>query len=310
MCLGLSSILDFVNEDSEGQRSLFTEADWAILRSCSKNRFGPEPFELPSTLDAIWDQVVKLCRQGKSSAAKSYVAHQLMDEPSDINLIKGLEIIEQLLITLKRHAVMLDPINLRRSSAETTNGYTATMKQQQYPASGSIISFRIDFRILLHHHHYQDHDRKYEKDIEEAKVKADHVKLAREAKDVLDRLVLVNIDGNETHELQGAAIQLAGLQGEISTIHLHESGVYVLIPGSRLTFPQSYASLQRFYPTMKALLQLRAELEATALVVLEQLELAKEKRNSLGTTFGRSGPSLPESQAKRSKKATWYSPPR
>ncbi|ORY96974.1 hypothetical protein BCR42DRAFT_226573 [Absidia repens] len=74
------------------------------------------------------------------------------------------------------------------------------MKQQQYPAeSGSIISFKIDFRILLHHHHYQDHDRKYEKDIdleageaakniEEAKVKADHLKLAREAKDVLDRL--------------------------------------------------------------------------------------------------------------------------
>ncbi|CAO3588087.1 unnamed protein product [Absidia cylindrospora] len=60
----------------------------------------------------------------------------------------------------------------------------------------------------------------------------------------------------------------------------------------------------------KALLQLRAELEATVVFVVEQLELANEKRTSLGTTFGRPGPSLPEPQVKRSKSIMWYSPPR
>ncbi|ORZ07466.1 hypothetical protein BCR42DRAFT_442782 [Absidia repens] len=43
-------------------------------------------------------QQQSLADKEKASAAKLYVARQLMDEPSDINLIKGLQMMEQLLI--------------------------------------------------------------------------------------------------------------------------------------------------------------------------------------------------------------------
>ncbi|SAM02857.1 hypothetical protein [Absidia glauca] len=174
--------------------------------------------------------------------------------------------------------------------AETTNDYSSHMKKRQYPDS-NVISFKIDFRILYHHHHHHRGHQSIDlaageaaKNIDEMKLKMDHGKLAREAKDILDRLALINIDGNY-YAWKGTAIQLAGkwvenskngdgdgymiltvlflsfdiigLQGEISSIHLHDSGLYVLLPESRLSFPQSHVSLHRFLPTMKALLQLR-----------------------------------------------------
>jgi hypothetical protein len=43
----------------------------------------------------------------------------------------------------------------------------------------------------------------------------DHGKLAREAKDILDRLTLINIDGNH-YAWKGTAVQLAGKRAENS----------------------------------------------------------------------------------------------
>ncbi|CAO3601374.1 unnamed protein product [Absidia cylindrospora] len=339
MCLGLSSILDFVDEDPEGQRSLFDYTDWCKLRNYCKTRFESEPFELPSSLDEVWKQVVKFCQQGGNKSARRYVSQKLLEgSVDDVTFVKGLEIVEQVLIMLDRHSVMLDPMNLSSCAeydiafkiwlplidclfggtsrifskiAETTNSYSSEMKRQQYANATHIISFKIDFRLLLHHH-TEDIDLlagEAAKNNNEDKIKMDHAKLTGEAKDILDRLLMINVDGNHTYSWKGASIQLAGLQGQISTIHLDDSGVYVMIPGSRLTFPQSLASLPRFLPTLKALLQLRLELETLGMEVFEQLDLANEKRESLGTTFFRPSSPLPESSMKRLKKSTYYPPP-
>ncbi|KAF7720500.1 hypothetical protein EC973_008014 [Apophysomyces ossiformis] len=100
-----------------------------------------------------------------------------------------------------------------------------------------------------------------------------------------------------------------GLQGEISTIHLDECGMYVALFGTRIFFPPSHASIKIFLPTLKALLNLRADLESTVMLVLEQLDLAKEKRESFGPTFSRSSSTLPACRLKSLKKDTWFSPP-
>jgi hypothetical protein len=60
LSLGLSSILDFVDEAPEGQQSLFEPSEWHWLRSYSKDKFGCKEFELPNELVCVWEHVVKV----------------------------------------------------------------------------------------------------------------------------------------------------------------------------------------------------------------------------------------------------------
>ncbi|SAM02858.1 hypothetical protein [Absidia glauca] len=179
------------------------------------------------------------------------------------------------LVTLDRHRILLNQPQMSASAKyDIAFKIWVPLIDCLFGGQSPIVTkiFKIDFRTLYHHHHHRHGSQVIDlaageaaKKVEETKVKMDHGKLAREAKDILDRLIMTNIDGGH-YALKGTAVQLAGkrvannkngLQGEISTIHLHDSGPYVLLPESRLSFPQSYVSLNRFLPTMKALLQLR-----------------------------------------------------
>ncbi|ORX51667.1 hypothetical protein DM01DRAFT_1375387 [Hesseltinella vesiculosa] len=154
------------------------------------------------------------------------------------------------------------------SDSETMNPYSSDMKRQQYPQATNVSSFKIDFRIIFSHHHHHKHidlvAGEAARGIDEQKLKLDHSKVTREAKEVLDRLILSSISGESPQK--GIAIQLMGLQGEISAVHLDDSGLYVALPRARLSFPQSVASVKRFLPTLKALLTLRRDLESMAML--------------------------------------------
>jgi hypothetical protein len=50
------------------------------------------------------------------------------------------------------------------------------------------------------------------------------------------------------------SFHILGLHGELSTIHLDQSGLYVAIPQFKIMFPSSTSSLRRFSATLKALL--------------------------------------------------------
>ncbi|KAF7720501.1 hypothetical protein EC973_008015 [Apophysomyces ossiformis] len=180
MSLGTSSIIDFVDEDKECQRSLFNEADWATLRAASKSKFEGREIDLPPALLHVWNQVVECCQQGNFRAARSHVLMKIMEEPTDINVNKGLLIIDQV--------------------SETTNPYSSEMKRQQYPHASHATSFKIDFRIIFsHHHRHKNIDLaagEAARNTKEKKVKIDHGKITREAKEVLDRLILSTISGN------------------------------------------------------------------------------------------------------------------
>ncbi|CAO3588363.1 unnamed protein product [Absidia cylindrospora] len=306
MCLGLSSIIDFVDQDPKGQRSLLNKWTGIIYDHSMNNILALKTLKYPP-----------LCKMfGIGSLRLSILdRHSILLDPLNLSDCAEYDIAFKIWLPLF-DSLFGGRSRIATKISETTNPYSSRMKHQQYSEANQVISFKIDFRIILHHHHDEHHKGvdlaagEAARNINESKIKMDHGKLARETKDVLDRLLLLTVDENLlSSPWKGIAIQVSGLQGQISSVHLHDSGLYVLCPISRLFFPHSHASLSRFLPTLKTLLQLRIELETMATKVLGQLDLAKDKRYSLGTTFGRPGSPIPESPTKKLKKPTWYSPP-
>lgn len=141
-------------------------------------------FEIPQQLMDIWNNVVNLCENNNIIAAQVYVEKQLHYNIMNVNIKKGLSIIQQDLLYLQRHSYLLDPLHIYMFKeygiaykiwlplfdslfggdspittyiSESVNSYSSSEKQALYNQnhnniSHHNISFKIDFGIVYHNH--------------------------------------------------------------------------------------------------------------------------------------------------------------
>lgn len=331
----LSSIVDFVDGDPNGQEALWGKSKWDEMRQHFLKKYTmPEEPKLPKTIQAAWDHVVRICKERNEAESRSFIAKEL-DRHRDPEVIIGLETIQQLLIAFRRHHLLLDPLRispppeydlafklwlpifdclfagdslLSTRIAETVNDYTSSQKPSMYARSDHrTTGFKIDIRFLfVDRHGHQEVDvcaaEAAKNSMDDDKLADDHSKLLREGKDILDRLLEMVVERHAAANLKGYFIQLGGTQGQLSSIHLDdETGIYVAIPQERLLFPASAASIGRFETTFAALLRLRRDLRKMTTTIQQQQELLDEKRRSLGSSRSRPAPVILAHPLKKSK---------
>lgn len=114
------------------------------------------------------------------------------------------------------------------------------------------MGFKIDIRFV-----YDGQGDEYDvgtKDNESNKLYHNLGKLVREGKDVLDGMLHAILNNEHANEASAWIIQICGLQGQTSSIHLVSDGLYVAIPQFKLQFPSSISNLHSFLDTLSGLL--------------------------------------------------------
>ncbi|ORX45537.1 hypothetical protein DM01DRAFT_1328502 [Hesseltinella vesiculosa] len=341
MSSGLSDILDFVDANEDGQRSLFEASLWMKMRAHYDHTFKEAlAFARPPYLDEALTHIIHLCERSKGAAARAYLTKAMEATDADEDSIMGLRLVAQIIDSLAIHRTMLDPLrktppteydvafklwlplfdhlfsgtSISTRIAETSNEVTAANKRAQY-SNGHPIAFKIDIRFVHDCHHTS-------KMIDVAAAEAarddshsdktinDNVKLLREGKDILDNLLNTSLEQQAANSMMGVIIQLDGFQGSVSSIHLDQHGLYVALPRYRLQYPRSAASLRRFSDTLDALLALKDQLCSISAIVNNQMDLCKDKRASLGSKHGRPATAIKPHRLTKKQRPTWYSPPR
>ncbi|KAI9321864.1 hypothetical protein BX666DRAFT_2023947 [Dichotomocladium elegans] len=342
MSSGLSGILDFVNANEDGQRSLFGASQWMKMLAQYEHTFKEAlTFARPSHLEEVLTHMIHLCERSKEAAARMYLAKAKEAHDMDEDSIMGLGLVSQLFDSLTIHRTMLDPLRRIRPTeydvafklwlplfdrlfagthistriAETSNAFTATNKQAIYANDPHhATAFKIDIRFV---HNCPHTSRMIDIAAAEAaldgsandKIIKDNAKLLREGKDILDGLLNISLEQHAANAMMGIVIQLDGFQGAVSSIHLDQDGVYVALPRQRLQYPRSTSSLRRFSDTVDALLALRDQLCSISAVISNQMDLYKDKRASLGSKHARPATAIPPHHLTKKQRATWYSPP-
>ncbi|KAG0164538.1 hypothetical protein DFQ28_008362 [Apophysomyces sp. BC1034] len=343
MSSGLSGILDFVDANEDGQRLLFGAPQWMKMRAQYEHAFKEIlTFARPSHLDEALTHIIHLCERSKEAAARAYLTKAMEANDVDEDSMMGLRLVLQLFDSLTIHHTMLDPLRriqpteydvafklwlplfdrlfagtcISTRIAETSNTFTAINKRAMYSNDHHHpVAFKIDIRFVHNCHHTS-------KMIDVAAAEAaldgsandktinDNAKLLREGKDILDKLLNTSLEQHAANAMMGVVIQLDGFQGEVSSIHLDQDGLYVALPRQRLQYPRSAASLRRFSDTMDALLALKDQLCSISATISNQMDLYKDKRASLGSKHARPATAISPHHLTKRQRATWYSPPR
>lgn len=138
------------------------------------------------------------------------------------------------------------------------------VKQTQYYDHSNVIGFKIDSRFLLDHKDCEIDLGCLEAAIngfDADKVHNDKVKLAREAKDIVDFLTNKSLPAVYC---RGWAILICGLTGKVSTVELVTEKLYVSVPQFQFTFPSKISGLSSFLETLEILSTVIAMMEQTA----------------------------------------------
>ncbi|ORX61925.1 hypothetical protein DM01DRAFT_1331401 [Hesseltinella vesiculosa] len=287
MSSGLSGILDFVDANEDGQRSLFGTSLWMKMRAQYDYTFKEAlAFARPPYLDGALTHFIHLCERSKGAAAMAYLTKAMEAADTDEDSIMGLRLVAQFIGSLAIYRTMLDPLPL--------NGH-------HHP-----IAFKIDIRFVNDCHHTS-------KMIDIAAPRRqtinDNAKLLREGKDILDNLLNTSFEQQAANAMMGVIIQLDGFQGSMSSIQLDQYGLYVALPRYRLQYPRSSASLRRFSDTLDALLALKDQLCSISAIVNNQMDLCKDKRASLGSKHSRPAAAIKPHRLTKKQRPTWYSSP-
>ncbi|KAI9491101.1 hypothetical protein BDB00DRAFT_746114, partial [Zychaea mexicana] len=109
-----------------------------------------------------------------------------------------------------------------------------------------IRAFKIDLRFIYDTEKVEYDVGAGEASMEPAAPKLFHDlgKLLREGKDVLDGILGCTLEDATAERASGWIIQICGLQGQISSLHLIRKGLYVAIPQYKFGFPTSTSGLE------------------------------------------------------------------
>ncbi|CEP12922.1 hypothetical protein [Parasitella parasitica] len=136
-------------------------------------------------------------------------------------------------------------------------------------------------------------------------------KLLREGKDVLDCLLLTTSDTAEVSKSGSWMIQISCLQAESSSIHLAGDDLYVGAPQGKILFPSSLSSLDEFIRLLKRIFSFVSKMEKSATFLKKKIDLTKNRRESICTTFDRQESFKSEDNDVQSgERPTWYTPTR
>ncbi|CAO3649660.1 unnamed protein product [Cunninghamella blakesleeana] len=337
MSSGLSSILDLIDLSNDGQKSLFENDEWELLKAKFMNEYVCSNYVLPSKITNLWNTIVGLTKADNGFYRSRNYVTKVKQSSTSRNEIKMLSVFEVLFDILENHErifqkqlykrfteydyllkiwgpimeaiLSINKNMIRIKSGESINQSSSQMKQQQYSDS-SRIGFKIDVRFI-----YDGEDDEYDIgvgelaiDSKEKKLYHDLGKLLREGKDVLDGMLRLIINEEQASTATAWVIQLCGLQGHVSSIHLTKNGLYVAVPQCKLLFPSSISNIDVFLDTFRCLLLFFNNLESTAHNIENSIKTLENRRLSIGKTFCRSQPLIPPNTKQSLIQPTWYSP--
>ncbi|CAO3628966.1 unnamed protein product [Cunninghamella blakesleeana] len=141
------------------------------------------------------------------------------------------------------------------------------------------------------------------------KIQRDLSKLVREGKDVLDGLLNIALNQDTAKGLSAWMIQICGLQGQISSLHLSHNGLYVTIPQFKINFPTSVSTLHSFKYSLESLMTFIFKMENSSHIIKSSIQELENKRNSMGKKLNRPRQNLRGHELMNWIRPTWYSPP-
>ncbi|KAI9263244.1 hypothetical protein BDA99DRAFT_509675 [Phascolomyces articulosus] len=108
----------------------------------------------------------------------------------------------------------------------------------------------------------------------------------------------------------GWIIQICDLQGQISSLHLIQKGLYVAIPQYKFGFPTSISGLESLMNTFIALKTFVTQMGGHANNIRVAIDELENRRRSRGKQFGRPKSPLLGNSKTEWERPTWYSPVR
>ncbi|CAO3642147.1 unnamed protein product [Cunninghamella blakesleeana] len=335
MTSGLSSILDLIDLNEDAQASLFNNNEWDTLKKKFMNMYLKKPVELSSFILDTWSIIVNTAKlENGVNKARQYISKLLIPN-SDVKYIK---VIDDMLNVFEKQNKLSDKKIRRRMTeydyivkiwapliesvlsinnlvrlkvGESINSITTDNKQLLYD-DANIHGFKVDLRFV-----FDGDDDEYDlaagevaKNNNDDKICKDHGKLLREGKDALDGLIKIFLNDHDLKFASSWIIQISGLHGQISSIHLAESGLYVAIPQGKLSFPTSISSLDDLLDAFKTLLLFSINIEKSAHNIRSAIELLENRRLSFGKSFNRSGLLIPSNIRQNWTRPTYYTLPR
>ncbi|KAG2219646.1 hypothetical protein INT45_012347, partial [Circinella minor] len=134
---------------------------------------------------------------------------------------------------------------VRLKSGESINPMSTTKKGELYDVDKTR-AFKIDLRFIFDTEkvEYDVGAGESSREPVASKIFHDLGKLLREGKEVLDGILGCVLDDVTAERASGWIIQICGLQGQISSLHLIRNGLYVAIPQYKLRFPTSISGLE------------------------------------------------------------------
>ncbi|KAF7720694.1 hypothetical protein EC973_006480 [Apophysomyces ossiformis] len=335
MSSGLSSILNLVDLSDDGQATLFDPEQWHRIKTHYTNMYPISPYVLAPQLKTTWNMVVHFVKQGKFDIARDYI-YKMSPTPSYKSHRQILRVFCIVLDIMEFQKPILDsslseryseydylfkvwsPIleaifantNVRLQYGETVNEVSNQTKKETY-FDERAISFKIDIRFLFdeNNEHYDVGAAEAAKNNDRIKILNDLGKLLREGKDILDGLYHVILDDKVVDSSSAWIIQLYGLQGQISSVHLTNWGLYVGIPRANISFPRSIASLSEFTNTLEHLLLFARQLQSTAHNINFAIGTIKKQKESIGSILNHPC-NLTHHSGMPRLKPSWYTPSR
>ncbi|KAL1925945.1 hypothetical protein VTP01DRAFT_7223 [Rhizomucor pusillus] len=285
-------------------------------------------------------KVVELCRDNNLTEGADIYLEQCIREDRTKKEKKGFKLLEHILETLNSHSVLLNKASssrvteydcllkawgplidkmcctnsiVRLKSGESINPITTANKSVMYADNKNVYGFEVDIRFV---YDQQEHETdvasgEIAKDTTSVdKLFMDEGKLIREGKDILDDMLRNAIEEYAHERLACWMIQIAGLVGQISSIHMVKPGSYVAVPQGKIRFPDNCMGMDELEKTLENLFLFVEKVEENARFYKSVVDCVDDRRRSMGGAFSRgdlcgSGTSWADEIPD-----TWYTPPR
>jgi hypothetical protein len=302
MTAGLSSILDLSDQSYSSQQTLFNVKQWEYINDYFDKRLKMNEYALDSI---ITNTIVIIKNTLESSndfnAVKNYIGKKKIKNANNTSLTRTLSMIKHIIKGMYTYQKMLctfSDINYRENAylrilwypllellfppseniriVTVESRYPPSIKEKKvlYPNAKYIHGFKIDVRLVVEIGKKKKKKKEPDLDIGEcakrnsdSKSIHDEDKLLREAKDVLDGIILNTHARN--YRLMSYSIQITGTHCSLSNIELAKNDLYGSKHRHSFNFPSSISDLSELYTTLGHLLQIKKEINIGSDKVLQ-----------------------------------------
>ncbi|KAF9086704.1 hypothetical protein BGX27_003117 [Mortierella sp. AM989] len=198
------------------------------------------------------------------------------------------------------------PAKLRLKTGETTMESANKEKREMFEDVNAV-SFKIDGRVILDFkgQEYTICVMEVARSPQLGKVHSDGAKVIRETKNIVNSLVPILPDDKDLlYNSTAFGIQTAGLSGCIFSLHLVAPSLYVAVPEASFELPTSVTTLPKFKSVIKALYELRDNLNYSGSLVRDHLAKRKTLADQLELIGKEEG-----LQRRAWANGSWYTPP-